>query len=470
MKKTIKVISALIFLSLIPIIILILFSPYFLSAYKDDLSRHLGEALHRRVEIKKISLSLFNGIGLSVDDIKIHNEPGFKNDLFLKIDSFTVLLEFWPLLRQKIESSGMTFHHPRLFLETNEKGVSNLDTLGQNDGKPQPPMTSPSGPELFPGIGISRLQIINGMISNENALSNNSIALNGIDILLPRVAYSPESGTAPLLQGVRVEGEIKISQGKINQFTFENLKGEFLLEKMKLLLKNWALNSYGGTVSGNLNLSLGERTPRYLFNGKAEKLNLQILLNQNSSLQNLMEGSFNANLSLEGAGLEKSDLEKNLSGKGTVLLQNGAIKSVNLFKQISFLSSLPILQQNSGINETRIDSLKGNLEINHGKLYFKSLRATIPEGEITGEGNIDFHKIADFRLKLILNKSETERLPSGVKPYLTDNNDQASFPIDVQGDITSPSIRLAGDGIKKKVIEEGVKEGLKSLINRFSPK
>ncbi len=470
MKKTIKILALLSLLSLIPIIILILFSPYFLAAYKDEISRHLGEALHRRVEIKKISLSLFNGLGLSVEDIKIHNEPGFKNDLFLKIDSFNLSMEFWPLLRQKIESRGISFHNPQLFLETNAKGVSNLDTLGQSEGKSSPPRDSPSGPELFPGIRISRLQIINGLISNENALSHDSITLNGIEVNLPQVSYSPENGKTTLLQGVRVDGEIKISRGKINRFYFENLKGEVLLERMKFLLKNWALNSYGGTVSGNLDLKLGEKLPRYLFNGKAEKLNLQTLLNQNISSQNLMEGSFNANLSLEGAGLERSELEKYLSGKGNFLLQNGVLKSVNLLKQISLLSSLPLLQNHERLNETRIDSLKGDLVISHGKLFFQSLKGTTPEGEVLGEGNIDFHKIVDFKLNVILNKSETEKLPREVKPYLTDNHDQASFPVTLQGDISSPSVRLASSSIKKKAIEEGIKQGIQSLIDRFSPK
>jgi uncharacterized protein involved in outer membrane biogenesis len=470
MKKAIKILALLTVFSLIPIIILILFSPYFLAAYKGEISRYLGEALHRKVEIKKISLSVMNGLGLSVEDIKVHNEPGFKNDLFLKIESFNLSMEFWPLLRQKIESRGITFHNPQLFLETNGKGVSNLDALGQSERKSSQPQDSPSGPEFFPGIRISKLHIINGLISNENAVSHNSTALTGIEINLPKVSYSPENGQTTLLQGVRVNGEINVSHGKINQFSFENLKGEISLERMNLLLKNWTLNSYGGTVSGNLDLKLAEKNPRYLFNGKAEKLNLQTLLNQNISSQNLMEGSFNTNVSLEGTGLEKLDIEKNLSGKGTFLLHNGVLKSVNILKQISLLSSLPTLQHNGSINETRIDSLKGDLVISHGKLFFQSLKGTTPEGEVMGEGNIDFHEMVDFRLKLILNKSETDRLPREVKPFLADDNNQASFPVTLQGNISSPSVRLTGSAIKKKVIEKGLEQGVRSLIDRFSPK
>jgi uncharacterized protein involved in outer membrane biogenesis len=475
MKKTIKILAFLSIITLLPMVILVLFSPYFLNAYKDQIAKTLGEELHRRIEIKKISLTLWTGLGLSVEGLKIHNEQGFKNDLLLNMDSLNLSFEFWPLLRQKIESRGIVINHPQLFIETNLKGISNLSTLAtlatpersENRKKPE---GSASGPEILPGIAISKLLIVNGSISDENSLTKDAAALDGINLNLTRLSYAPDGHQPGLVNGISVEGEIDIRQGKINPFHFEKLAGHLFLEKMRIHLKEWTMKSYGGSIQGDLRLNLGEKPLQYEFSGKADKINLQALVNENSTSQNVIAGDFYSMLSAKGAGLTLKDMENHLSGKGAFALKKGSLKTVNLLKQIAVLSRLNLLQQNRGLEETTLESLNGDFVIDHGKMLFHSLRGATPEGEITGDGSVDFHKNIDFRLKVVLNQNETERLPKEAKPFLAGENGRAEFPVTLRGSLSSPAVRLETAEIRQKAVKEGVKQGIKSLLDRFAPR
>jgi uncharacterized protein involved in outer membrane biogenesis len=472
MKKTIKILALLSMFTLLSLVILVILSPYFLNVYKDQIAKTLGEELHRKVEIKKISLTLWTGLGLSVEGLKIHNEQGFKNDLLLNIDSFNLSFEFWPLLRQKIESRGIVVNHPQLFIETNLKGISSLSTLATFKGTEnrKPTEGSASGPEILPGIMISKLLIVNGSISDENSLTKDDAVLDGIDLNLTRLSYAPDGHQPGLVNGLSVEGEIEVRQGKINQFHFERLAGHLFLEKMRLHLKEWIMKSYGGSIQGDLRLNLVEKPQQYEFSGKAEQINLQALVNENSTSQNVIAGDFYSMLSANGAGLTLKDMENHLSGKGAFALKKGSLKTVNLLKQIAILSRLNLLQQNRGLEETTLESLNGDFVIDHGKILFHSLRGAVPEGEITGDGNVDFRKNIDFRLKVVLNQNESERLPKEAKPFLAGENGRAEFPVTLRGSLSSPAVRLEMAEIQQKAVKEGMKQGIKSLLDRFVPR
>ncbi len=469
MKKTIKILAFLSIITLLPMVTLVLFSPYFLKTYKDQIAKTLGEGLHRKVEIKKISLTLWTGLGLSVEGLKIYNEQGFKNDLMLNVDSLNLSFEFWPLLRQKIESRGIVINHPQLLIETNLKGISNLSTLEGTENRKKPE-GSASGPEILPGIAISKLLIINGSISDENSLTKDTAALDGINLNLTRLTYAPDGHQPGLVNGISAEGEIEIRQGKINQFHFEKLAGQLFLEKMRLHLKEWTMKSYGGSIQGNLRLNLGEKPLPYEFSGKTDKINLQSLVNENSTSQNVIAGDFYSMLSAKGSGLTLKDMENHLSGKGEFAIKKGSLKTVNLLKQITILSRLNLVQQSKGLEETTLESLNGDFVIDHGKMVFHSLRGATPEGEITGDGSVDFHKNIDFRLKVVFNQNETERLPKEAKPFLAGENGRAEFPISLRGSLSSPAVRLETAEIRQKAVKEGVKQGIKSLLDRFSPR
>ncbi|MHB8484065.1 MAG: AsmA family protein, partial [Nitrospiria bacterium] len=281
MKKTIKILTALSLLVLISILILVVLSPYLLSSYKEEITKYLTKNLHRKVEVNKISLSFLPGPGLSVKGIKVYNKAGFKNALVLDIDALNLSIAFWPLLQQRIESEGIFIKNPRLFIEKNSKGISNLAFL---DSPPRVKTASPinTNPEILPGIRISRLLIANGTFSEENDLKHEAVSLKGIDIDLTRLEYQPDASTESLPAGITVGGFIKIGAGKINQFDFEQLNGQIAFEKMILNLRNWKADSYGGTIKGDLTLDLNRKLPWYHFSGKTEKLNLQPLLNSNT--------------------------------------------------------------------------------------------------------------------------------------------------------------------------------------------
>ncbi|MHB8483765.1 MAG: hypothetical protein ACYDBV_13715, partial [Nitrospiria bacterium] len=184
----------------------------------------------------------------------------------------------------------------------------------------------------------------------------------------------------------------------------------------------------------------------------------------------IMEGDFSSNVSIEGAGLTLADMEKDLSGKGAFDIQNGALKTVNLLKQISILSELTELKQNSGLEETKFETLNGEFMIDHGKMNFQALKGSLSAAELTGKGTVDFHQNIDFNLKILLNKDVSTKLPHDLQILLVDSDQRAVFPVTLTGPLKSPAVHLEISGMKQKAVREGIKQGIKSLLDRLSPR
>ena len=80
--------------------------PFFvdLNRYKPVLEEKVSAATGRSFRIgSDLNLSLFPWAGVSFSDLQLGNPEGFKEDSFVKIDSFEVRVKLLPLLSKSIE-------------------------------------------------------------------------------------------------------------------------------------------------------------------------------------------------------------------------------------------------------------------------------------------------------------------------------------------------------------------------------
>ncbi|HXN05841.1 MAG TPA: AsmA family protein [Nitrospiria bacterium] len=466
--KVIKILIGLTILSLLLILGLILFSPYLLQAYKKEIAEEIGKSVHRKVEIDKISLSILSGLSMKVAGLKIHNEPGFAQPYLLKVVEIDLSLEFWPLLRQRIESREILIRHPEIFIETTAKGISNFKSLEGSKKKPDSLSDAPSV-EIIPGIRISHFIVADGMISTEDRMSGDKTSLQGIGIEIDKVELLPPQPGKSLMEEIKTEGAVRIGKGKINAFEFEDLSGKYQFEKMVLKLKNWTLRGYGGKISGELNLDLNSALPRYQAAGRIEKLNLKELITGTTSAGDVLEGDFYADLKADGKGFALQEMKKQLTGNGTFNLRNGVLKTVNLARQISLLTRVREVGAFRSNEETPIEYLKGEFSISEGKMKFSTLQGKIPEGEIQGSGAVDFDRNLDFKMKLVMSQEMTAKIPENSRAYLAGSGGEGEIPFTMTGKADAPQVRLETGEIARKAAKEGVRKGVESLLNRFKP-
>jgi uncharacterized protein involved in outer membrane biogenesis len=92
------------------------------------------QALNRKVEIDDVSISIFGGLGVDINGMRVFNPDGFEVREFIKFDQLLVRVKFWPLLRKRVEVKRLILKSPLINLEKSSEGISNFADLLEGEG------------------------------------------------------------------------------------------------------------------------------------------------------------------------------------------------------------------------------------------------------------------------------------------------------------------------------------------------
>ena len=108
--------------------------PYLVSLERINgpLVSHVAAALHRQVDVGAVRLQLLTGLGVTLENLRIENPPGWPQPRFLKIGTLAVKVAFLPLLRGKIELTTMLVRDGDIAIERSPSGQLNLTGLAES--------------------------------------------------------------------------------------------------------------------------------------------------------------------------------------------------------------------------------------------------------------------------------------------------------------------------------------------------
>ena len=86
-------------------------------------------ALGRQVAVARIRVSVWGGLGVRLDDVRIADDPRFGSDDFVQLAELSAHARLWPLLRQRFEVSRIVATQPHVNLIRNADGDWNYATL-----------------------------------------------------------------------------------------------------------------------------------------------------------------------------------------------------------------------------------------------------------------------------------------------------------------------------------------------------
>ena len=111
----------------------------------------MEDALHRKVELGGISLSLLRGPGAKVQEISIFEQD--QSNLFVQVKGIVTRVKLLPLLSKKIEVAKILLDEPVVTIKRNREGGWNFDDLLGKPVEASPqvpeepaPSTTPSAP------------------------------------------------------------------------------------------------------------------------------------------------------------------------------------------------------------------------------------------------------------------------------------------------------------------------------------
>ena len=121
-------------------------------------------ALKRKVEIQDVSVSVWKGLGVDVEGVKVLNPPGFSQEVLVEFNQLQVRVKFFPLLQKRIEIRRFILKDPVINLEKTPTGVSNYADLTESKG----------GKIVLP-IAFDQMEIKNGEIHYQDSQGEKEI-------------------------------------------------------------------------------------------------------------------------------------------------------------------------------------------------------------------------------------------------------------------------------------------------------
>jgi len=112
---------------------IILMLPFLLdlNRYRDQYLPILEQALHRKVEVEDVRLTLFPTLGVQLRQVVVADDPTLSSKPFLIVPSVQVAVQWKPLLQRRIEVESVLIENPILQVIRSEKGDFNTSTIGK---------------------------------------------------------------------------------------------------------------------------------------------------------------------------------------------------------------------------------------------------------------------------------------------------------------------------------------------------
>ena len=189
-----------------------------LTHFKDRFLPQVEAALNRKVDVRKIRLSLIP-LGARVEGVTVLDDPAFSNDPFLTIESTVVHLKFFPLLQRRLEVSEFSLKRPEMVLIKNSEGVMNTSTLGKKSSgekSPAPAPAAPSAPASQVGIQGEEVTVKGGKVTlidlsapEISPFVAENMAVNVKNLILGQTpSFDASARLMPADKMVKLKGEI----------------------------------------------------------------------------------------------------------------------------------------------------------------------------------------------------------------------------------------------------------------------
>lgn len=470
MKKLFKWVIRIVVVLLLLIVIAAFVLPMVIDPndYKDTIEDKIQANIGRDAHLNgEIQWSVFPWLALTLNDVTLDNEKGFKGKNMAEIQQLSARIKLLPLLKKEVQIGKVSVDDATFTIQIAKNGRSNyqsmLDALDSGDTSTDTGSTSsPSGKLNIAGINLNNINLnytdaqskTTANISNLVLAVGNVTSNSPIDIDASMHLNMPDTGidldiTAEVIAKNFISGTD--SQLTINEF---NIKGK--LNKGSNMPLDISLQQAGiihvakDTLSfPEMVIAAGDANITTNLSGK----NISKLNSSMSGAYSLSELDLNAFLTdLTGSAAVTTDILSEFSSSGKWSLNGKRFKIDDLainFDETKIKGSADIknLDKLSGnfklhINKLDVDKFLGDEESNsstssdsgsNSDLNFGHLNGTIAIDSLTASGA----KLDNIKVEVKTNGSKFELVPVKADFY--------------QG-LLSTSVKVDTKAVKNKVI------------------
>jgi AsmA protein len=252
-----------------------------------------------------------------------------------------------------------------------------------------------------------------------------------------------------------LNGSLRMGKLKVNNVKVQDLylkiagrNGIFNLDPLTFKL-------YQGDMSVSAGLNVKQDIPKSDFTLKAKGIQAGPLLRELLG-KDILEGTANAEMTVYMTGDDAEGIKKTLNGKGDFLVEDGAIKGIDLVGMVRNTDgAYGFAHKGEKRPQTEFTELNVPFTIENGVLYTPktSMVSTLVHVQATGKANL-ISEALDFVVKptvVTTSKEDKDKM----------KRSEVMVPVLVSGSFSSPKFRPDLKGIAKQKLEEKVFESPK---------
>ncbi|MFH1573586.1 MAG: AsmA family protein, partial [Acidobacteriota bacterium] len=91
----------------------------------------IEQALGQSVEVGPVHLAIWGGFGVGVEDVRVGNRPGYRDERMLNLENLVLRVPLRRLLRRELIITRIDLVRPEIYLEKSSEGEINIVGLGK---------------------------------------------------------------------------------------------------------------------------------------------------------------------------------------------------------------------------------------------------------------------------------------------------------------------------------------------------
>ncbi|MDT8427269.1 MAG: AsmA family protein [Pseudomonadales bacterium] len=192
------------------------------------------------------------------------------------------------------------------------------------------------------------------------------------------------------LRNLVLDGNLSVGNLTLSGLHFADLNLTATADAGLIRLEPVSTRLYEGSFAGALSLNAGTAVPTAAVNGRLQQVHLEPLL-QDLLSSAYLSGQGNVELALTTSGADPQIMKRNLSGSGSIALENGILHGVDvgtvLTQVETMLRSRRVMDVQRG-QQTTFDTFNANLAIEGGVIRSNDLLIKSPGFQVSGRGTL----------------------------------------------------------------------------------
>ncbi len=294
-------------------------------------------------------------------------------------------------------------------------------------------------------------------------------------VIAARRESAPAAPATSILRDVTVRGDVTVERAKIMNLQIESARADLLMERGEARLNGVGLRLYKGGMTGEVAAVLTDPGPPFTLSAALQGVDFNAMASDLSAdLRNLIRGTLEAGLDVQGRGLATNDLRRHLTGRGRLALRDGKVASFSVLKGLA--KALKAAGgRGIGEDETPFTSLTGTFEIGKGLARTEDLALDSPEIDMRGEGSVGLDLTLDLDLAARISQGVSADMVAKTPAlrHLEDKKRRLALDFRLGGTLMEPAVGIDPEMLKRaarSAAKEEIKGKKKDLLRKLLEK